>query len=54
MNQDTKQIMSLLKVDVETALLVQEKMDCSGIDYSECSKREFEMAARDAFAELAA
>ena len=49
MNSVTKDIMKLLKVDETDALEVQNRMDQSGINYSECSKREFNAEAREAF-----
>lgn len=49
MNQVTKDIMKLLKIDEADARDVQSRMDESGIDYSECGKREFNAQAREAF-----
>lgn len=51
MNKDTKRIMALFGIDADAAYTVQEIMDTYGIDYSECTTREFNEAARDAYAE---
>ena len=52
MNRYTKDIMNILNVDVQTALDVQNRMECNGIDYSECSTRTFKKYAKEAFNEL--
>jgi|GEM_PF-1863035 hypothetical protein len=49
MNMYTRQIAELLKIDLETAAKVQYEMECWGLDFSECSKREFNMVARECF-----
>ena len=49
MNYVTRHIMSLLKVDAETAIQVQLKMD---IDFSECSKAQLNREIKMAFAML--
>lgn len=54
MNKVTKDIMSLLSVDADTALRVQDVMECAGIDFSECTQREFDDAAISAFADVLA
>lgn len=43
MNIYTKWIMKLLGIDAETAIKVQ---DCMEIDFSECTKRQFNKEAR--------
>lgn len=43
MNQVTKDIMKLLKVDLEMAIKVQEQMR---IDFSECTTKEFNKEVR--------
>ena len=45
-----KQIMKLLKVDQDTAFRVFDLME---IDFSGCSQREFNAAARAAYAKIA-
>lgn len=52
MNKATRDIMALLKVSAETALKVQSRMDSNGLDFSECSQREFNRAARQALREI--
>lgn len=49
MNKYTHDIAKLLKVDLETAEKVQYEMECWGLDFSECSKREFNEVARECF-----
>lgn len=49
MNMYTRQIMALLGIDVSTAIKVQDRMH---IDFSECSTRAFNKAAREAYASL--
>lgn len=49
MNMYTRQIAELLKIDLEIAKEVQYEMTCSGLDFSECSKREFNKVARECF-----
>lgn len=46
------ELMKLLKIDAPTAACVLHEMDCSGIDYSECTRREFNRCAREALAGL--
>ena len=52
MNKITRDIMQLLSVDCDTALQVQDIMDCNGVDYSECSTKQFQREVRIAYAEL--
>ena len=52
MNRITQEIMRQLKIDLTTALRVHYLVDCSGIDYSECTQRELDDAIRAAYAEL--
>jgi hypothetical protein len=47
-----KELQKLLKIDAPTAARVLHEMDCSGIDYSECTTREFNRCAREALADL--
>ncbi len=48
MNKVTTDIMKLLKVDAATALRIQDEIDRSGFDYSECTQREFRTAVKEA------
>lgn len=50
----TKEIAKLLHIDADTAERVRHGMDEAGIDYSECSVREFNSAARSAYDTLVA
>lgn len=54
MNSHTTEIMKLCSVDTATALRIQHLMDCSGIDYSQCTTREFNATAREAARDIAA
>ena len=45
MNGVTKDLMQILRIDENTALQVQAEMDSSGIDYSECTWKEFKETA---------
>ena len=54
MNKTTQEIMQLLAVDCDTALQVQDIMDCNGIDYSECTTKQFNREVRNAYAEFQA
>lgn len=47
MNIYTKQIMELLKIDADVALKVQRAMEEAGLDFSECSTKEFNRCARE-------
>lgn len=49
MNMYTKMIMDLLGLEAKTALQVQDAMQ---IDFSECTRREFNREARLAYAAL--
>ena len=53
MNIYTKNIASLLKIEIQDALKVQDQMERNGIDYSECSTRTFNKEARLAAQEVA-
>ena len=46
---NVRQIMELLSVDKDTAFRIYDAMH---IDFSECTDREFELAAKAAYAEL--
>lgn len=52
MNMYTFEIAKLLKISNEEAVKVQNEMECWGFDFSESSTREFNRAAREAFAEI--
>jgi hypothetical protein len=52
MNQATKDIATLLKVSIDVALKVQSEMSGNGLSFSNCSQRQFNAAAREAFAFL--
>lgn len=47
MNQMTKDIMAWLKVDVETALKVQNEMMCSGVSFSNSSTAVLKRLAKE-------
>jgi len=47
-----KDIMSFAKCDAERAREIEYQMDCNGIDYSECTTREFNSAIKDAIVDL--
>lgn len=47
-----KDIMSFAKCDAERARKIEYQMDCNGIDYSECTTREFNNAIRDAIVDI--
>lgn len=51
MNKTTRDIMKLLNVGAERALQIQNRMERNGVDFSECTRREFETAAEQAQAE---
>lgn len=48
MNKYTTEIMEMFSVDAATALKIQARMEENGIDYSECTLKEFRYAAREA------
>ena len=52
MNFYTTAIAKLLKIDLETALRVQDEMSASGFDFSEATTRQFNAEARAAFATM--
>ena len=53
MNGYTKQIASLLKVDLDVAVMVQEYIDSKWLlDWSECSERKFRQVVRQVYALL--
>ena len=52
MNRYTREIAALLGVSLEYARRVQDAMELSGLDFSECTQREFNRAAREAFAAM--
>jgi hypothetical protein len=43
------EIAKLLHCDVAAAERVRHEMDCAGLDYSQCTQREFNRAAREAY-----
>jgi len=45
-------IMTLLKCEAATAYRILDIMDCSGIDYSECTRQELVACIKAACAEL--
>ena len=49
MNYITKQVMSLLKIDAETAIKVQDEMMASGFDFSEITQKAFNREAKICF-----
>ena len=46
-------IMKALKVSENVAIKIRDIMQCEGFDFSECTNREFNRAAKDAYATLA-
>lgn len=52
MNLATKEIAALLKVSIEVALKVQSEMSGMGLSFSNCSRREFNATAKEAYAFL--
>lgn len=53
MNGYTRDIAALLKIDLETAERVQDHIEeLDLLDWSECTQREFNQAAREAYADL--
>lgn len=49
MNYVTAEIMNALDVSMKIALAVQDIMDDSDLDYSECTDREFHRAIKRAY-----
>jgi hypothetical protein len=47
-----KELMTLLHINAETAERVRHEMDCSGVDYSQCSRRQFNACARECYETL--
>lgn len=52
MNIHTIRIKEALKISTEQAMRVQERMSFNGLDFSECTKREFNVAASDAYNDI--
>ena len=52
MNMYTRQIAALLKISLEKALEVQDRMSSNGIDFSECTVRTFNKEAKIAAQEI--
>jgi transposase len=50
MNYWTREIAKILNIGLETALLVQAEMECSGFDFSEATDRQFKREAKLCFA----
>jgi len=48
MRANIRDIRELLGCDEETALQVEAQMEDGGIDFSECTRREFTLAALEA------
>ena len=48
MNSITKRIIELSKVDLQTAIAIQQRLEQSGLDFSECTKRELDRAIQKA------
>jgi hypothetical protein len=48
MNYVTREIMKLLNVDADRAAVIQDELDCLGIDYSECTDRQLRAAIKEA------
>jgi DNA-binding transcriptional regulator YhcF (GntR family) len=46
MNIYTRQIAALLNIDLNTALRVQNEMECNGFDFSEATDRQFKREAK--------
>ena len=49
MNYVTREIMETFGLTPEDAQGVQYYLDCSGIDYSECSTEEYTISMKEAF-----
>jgi hypothetical protein len=50
MNQATRDIMALLKIDADTAIQVQNQMGALGFDFSASSRKAFNREAKICFA----
>lgn len=48
MNKATADIAKYLNISITMALVIQEEMEKDGLDFSECSQRAFNKAAREA------
>lgn len=49
MNQVTRDIMKKFNVTVDVALKIQNQMEVDGLNFSECTKREYVIAMNDAY-----
>lgn len=49
MNYVTREIMAKCKVSAELALKIQNEMGCMGLDFSECSQRQFNAFMKQAY-----
>jgi hypothetical protein len=54
MRANIRDIIALFNISEEEAKKVEYNMDCLGIDYSECTKREFREIAKEAYEEFLA
>ena len=54
MNYITKEIIKLLKIDIETVVKVQDEMTASGFDFSESSQQAFKREVKICFAVIQA
>lgn len=48
MNRYTREIMAMFGANLKIAGMIQIQMERDGIDYSECTAKEFRRAAREA------
>jgi hypothetical protein len=46
--------MKLLNVDMDMACKIESEMSINGLDFSECSRRAFNSAAKSAYADILA
>jgi len=46
---NVKEIMKLLNVDMDMACKVESEMSINGLDFSECTRRAFNSAAKEAY-----
>lgn len=49
MNYVTREIMAKCKVSAELALKIQNEMGCMGLDFSECSQRQFNACMKECY-----
>lgn len=49
MNYWTREIAKILNISLETALRVQDEMECSGFDFSEATDGQFKREAKFAY-----